>query len=186
MMTLTLSRRARPALGLPAMAASGLLRTADGASQTHSSIHPYLQVEQVLTADFNGGDVLTYTGVGGGVTADISSRRVQATIAYDYQRRISWNDRLSDEDVHTGLAAVHVDAVPGLLTLDAGAIAARGHNDIGRPVPGLRTTDSPATAEIYAVYGGPSLSNPCEPAAGKAAYRPGHLHCEHHRLPARP
>jgi hypothetical protein len=186
MMNFSLSRRARRALGLAAMAASGLLLSADGASQTHSSIHPYLQIEQVLTADFNGGDVLTYTGVGGGVTADISTRRVQATIAYDYQRRIAWNDRLADQDVHTGLAAVHVDAVPGLLTLDAGAIAARGHNDISRPVPGLRTTDNPNTAEIYAVYGGPSLSTHAGPVAVNASYRLGYVYVDDHSLAGGP
>jgi hypothetical protein len=172
----------RRGLGLAAMAASAMLLSADGDSQTRSSFHPYLQVEQVLTADFNTGDVLTYTGVGGGVTAEVSTRRVQATIAYDYQHRVSWNDRLKDNDVHTGLAAVHVDAVPGLLTFDAGALAARGHNDIRRPVPGLRTIDSPNTAEIYSVYAGPSLSTHAGPVAVNAAYRLGYVYVDDHSL----
>jgi len=169
---------ARRYLGLAAMAASALLLTADGDSQTRSSIHPYLQIEQVLTADFNTGDVLTYTGVGGGVTATIATRRVQAVIAYDYQRRIAWNHDISDEDVHTGLAAVHVEAVPGVLSLDAGAIAARGHNDIRRPVPALRTVDSPNTAEIYSVYGGPTLNTHAGPVAIGAAYRLGYVYVD--------
>ena len=176
----------RRAFGLAAMAASALLLSADGATQTRSSIHPYLQVEQVLTADFNTGDVLTYTGVGGGVTAEVSTRRVQATIAYDYQHRISWNDRLKDNDVHTGLAAVHVEAVPGVLTFDAGALAARGHNDIRRPVPGLRTIDSPNTAEIYSVYAGPTLSTHAGPVAVNAAYRLGYVYVDDHSVAGGP
>src|SRR3954453_7031001 len=151
--------------GLAAMAASALLLSADGDSQTHSSIHPYLQIEQVLTADFNTGDTLTYTGVGGGVTATIATRRVQAVIAYDYQRRIAWNHDIKDEDVHTGLAAVHVDAVPGVLSLDAGAIAARGHNNTRRPGTALPPVDTPNTAEIFSVYGGPTLNPHAGPVA---------------------
>src|SRR4051812_50228066 len=73
-------------LGLAAMAASALLLSADGDSQTHSNIHPYLQIEQVLTADFNTGDVLTYTGVGGGVTATIATRRGPGGVAPPFQR----------------------------------------------------------------------------------------------------
>ena len=52
-------------------------------------ISPYLEIQHVLSADFNGGDVLTYTGVGGGVNAEVATRRVTATIAYNYQRRIA-------------------------------------------------------------------------------------------------
>src|SRR5919202_6219537 len=115
----------RGALCLAALGASALVFATPGDSQTHTSVHPYLEVQQVLTADFNDGDVLTYTGVGGGIEASVQSRRVTATISYDYQRRIAWNKHIRDQDVHTGLAAAHVELVPGTLSIDAGAIATR-------------------------------------------------------------
>ena len=172
----------RRALGLTAIAASATLLAADGDGQTRSSVHPYLEIQQVLTADFNGGDVLTYTGVGGGIEATVENRRVTATIAYDYQRRISWDGDIADDDVHTGLAAVHIDAVPELLAIDAAAIATRTHADIRRPVPGVRTTDDRNTAEVYSAYVGPTLNTHAGPLTIGAAYRLGYVYVDDHSL----
>jgi hypothetical protein len=117
---------------LPLAAAASLSLVAGSGvhGEPRTRITPYIEVQQVLTADFSGGDVLTYTGVGGGVDASVATRRVQATISYNYQRRFGWSGDLKDHDVHSGLAAVHVEAVPGLLSFDAGAMAARSHADI--------------------------------------------------------
>jgi hypothetical protein len=175
-------RFVRRPLGLAALAASTLLLTATGDTQTRSSIHPYLEIQQVLTADFNSGDVLTYTGVGGGIQADIQSRRVQATIAYDYQHRISWGHDIEDDDVHSGLAVIHIDAIPELLAIDAGAMAARTHADLGRPVPGLRTVDDPNVAEVYSAYAGPTLNTHVGPLAVGAAYRLGYVYVDDHSV----
>ncbi|MBV8687899.1 MAG: hypothetical protein JOZ90_17210 [Alphaproteobacteria bacterium] len=181
-----LKRLPRRALGAAALAGAMTLLAADGDSQTRSSVHPYLEIQQVATADFNGGDVLTYTGIGGGIDATIQSRRVTATIAYDYQHRIAWNRDLADDDVHTGLAAVHIDAVPGLLALDAAAVATRTHADIGRPVPGLRTGDDPNVAEVYSAYAGPTLNTHAGPVAIGAAYRLGYVYVDDHSLAGGP
>ncbi|HEY0413565.1 MAG TPA: hypothetical protein VGD66_10520 [Allosphingosinicella sp.] len=175
-------RFTRRATGLAALAASVVLLAADGDGQTRSSVHPYLEFQQVLTADFNNGDVLTYTSVGGGLNANVESRRVTATIAYDYQHRFSWNGDIQDEDVHTGLAAIHVEAVPQVLSFDAAAIATRGHADIRRPVPGLRTVDDPNQAEIYSAYAGPTLNTHAGPVTIGAAYRLGYVYVDDHSL----
>ncbi|PSJ39864.1 porin family protein [Allosphingosinicella deserti] len=147
----------------------------NGAGRT--SVHPYLQIEQVLTADFNDGDVLTYTGVGGGVEASYEGRRVTATISYDYQRRIGWNGDVEDDDSHSGLAAVHFDAVPGVLSLDAGAMAARASADPRQPVPNFRAADNGA-AEVYSAYAGPTLSTHAGPLNVNAAYRLGYVYVD--------
>ena len=152
----------------------------DGAPRTR--IQPYLEIQQVLTADFNGGDVLTYTGVGGGVNAEVATRRVTATISYNYQRRIAWNDRISDDDVHSGIAALHVDAIPGMLGFDAGAMAARSSSDPRFPVAGLDTVDDPGVAEIYSAYAGPTLNTRAGPLKVGAAYRLGYVFVDDHSL----
>jgi hypothetical protein len=162
---------------VPITAAAGFSLVAGGAVQgePRTRLTPYLEVQQVVTADFSGGDVLTYTGVGGGVDGNISTRRVQATISYNYQRRIGWNGNLDDSDSHSGLAAVHIDAVPGLLAFDAGAMAARTHSDIRLPVPTARTLDDPNVAEIYSAYAGPTLSTRAGPVTIGASYRLGYV-----------
>ena len=165
----------RSLIGIAAVA--GLSLVASGALQgkPRSRVTPYLEVQQVLTADFSGGEVLTYTGVGGGVDASIATRRVQATIAYNYQRRIGWNGGLDDSDVHSGIAAAHVDVVPGMIGFDAGAMAARTGADIRVPIAGSRSIDDPNSAEIYSAYAGPSLSTRAGPVAVNASYRLGYV-----------
>jgi hypothetical protein len=150
--------------------------------EPRTSIHPYLQVEQVATMDFDRGEVLTYTGVGGGINANVATRRVQATISVDYQHRVGWNERLSDNDVVSGLAAAHFEAVPGVLSIDAGAMAARTHADIRLPIPNARTIDSSNVAEIYSAYAGPTLTTHAGPVAIGASYRLGYVKVDDHSL----
>jgi len=170
----------RGVLALAALAASGLVLATPGDSQTHTSVHPYLEIQQVLTADFNGGDVLTYTGVGGGIDATVTGRRVTATINYDYQRRIEETGKLRSHDVHTGLAAAHVDLVPSVLAFDAGAIATRGHTDISAPAAALRTSDDGRLADVYSAYAGPTLNSHVGPVTVGAAYRLGYVYVDDH------
>ncbi|HEX8223223.1 MAG TPA: hypothetical protein VF605_05350 [Allosphingosinicella sp.] len=166
-------------------AAAGLSLVAGAAAvqgEPRSSIHPYLEVQQVATMDFDTGEVLTYTGIGGGIDANISTRRVQAMVSANYQRRVGWNDRLEDQNVISGMAAVHVDAVPGLLAFDAGAMAARTHADVRFPVPTARTIDSAGIAEVYSAYAGPTLSTRAGPVAVNASYRLGYVKVDDHSL----
>jgi hypothetical protein len=166
-------------------AATGVSLVAGAAavqSEPRTSIHPYLEVQQVVTADFDRGEVLTYTGIGGGIDASVATRRVQATVSYNYQHRVGWNDKIEDGDVHSGLAAVHVEAVPGVLAFDAGAMAARTHADIRRPVPTARTIDSSNVAEIYSVYAGPTLTTHAGPVAVGASYRLGYVKVDDHSV----
>jgi hypothetical protein len=171
----------RSLLGIAAVASVSLLAGAAAVQgEPRTSIHPYLEVQQVATMDFDRGEVLTYTGVGGGIDASVATRRVQATISANYQHRVGWNDKTSDSDVVSGLAAVHVDAVPGVLALDAGAMAARTHSDIGLAVP--RTFDGSNVAEIYSVYAGPTLTTHAGPVAIGASYRLGYVKVDDHSL----
>ena len=172
-----LARRAITLAGLGAavMAAGGA--DAQG-QQRRVSVHPYIEIQQAITADFTGGDTLTYTGIGAGIDASIATRRVQATISYNYQHQVGWNKRTRNNDVHTGLAAVHFDALPGTLAFDAGAVATRSHDDINRPLPALRTVNDPSIAQIYGVYGGPTLSTHAGPLTVGASYRLGYVHVD--------
>jgi hypothetical protein len=166
----------RSLLAVAGLASVSLLAGAAAVQgEPRTSVHPYLEVQQVATIDFDRGEVLTYTGVGGGVDAAVATRRVQATISANYQHRVGWNDRLEDNDVVSGLAAVHVDAVPGVLGFDAGAMAARSHADIRVPVPAARTIDSANVAEIYSAYAGPTLTTHAGPVAIGASYRLGYV-----------
>lgn len=169
-----LKRFARTALGLSGLAA-GLALASVPSATARTEVTPYLEVQQVLSADLNeGGDVLTYTSLAGGIDASASTRRVEAQISYRYERRISWNDDLGDDDVHSGIAQARVKLTPGL-SLDAGGLAARSRADGQGPIFGFNTVDDPNAAEVYSVYAGPTLSTRVGPLSVGAAYRLGYV-----------
>jgi hypothetical protein len=178
----SLQRLALRALGLAGVAGGVALTAAAVQGEPRADIQPYLEVQTVLEADFNGGDVLTYTSVGGGIDASIATRRVQATISYNYQHRIGWGDNLADDDVHSGLAAARVAVVPGVLNFDAGAIAVRTQSDVRSPVSPFRNSDDSNAVELYSVYAGPTLSTHAGPVAIGASYKLGYVTVDDHNL----
>jgi len=160
-------------LGLAALVAAAASPLA-----AERSITPYIDVQQVLDADLNGGgDVLTYTALAAGVDAAVSNRQVNATVSYRYERRIPWNNHLDNQDVHTGLARASVRlATP--LTLDAGAIATRTRSDIRGAAPVFLTGNSSNISQVYGGYVGPTLSTTAGPLQIGASYQLGYVRAD--------
>lgn len=142
-----------------------------GAVRVRSSIHPYLEIAQVVSAELDSGDVLTYTSVAAGVDAQIHTRRVNVALGYRYQRNIEWQDNVGDTDIHSGVALVNVQVVPGVLSFDAGGLATRTGGE-GRAVG---VTDRDASVEVYSAYAGPTLTTHAGPVSINAAYRLGYV-----------
>jgi hypothetical protein len=145
--------------------------------RVRTEIHPYLEVSQVLSADLDGGETLTYTSLAVGVDGQVQTQRVTAQISYRYERDIDWNSGGVDRDAHSGLAAINVQLVPGALQLDAGGLATRTGGD-GR-VLGVTNRDS--TVDVYSAYVGPTLSTHAGPLAINASYRLGSVWVDDHR-----
>jgi hypothetical protein len=138
---------------------------------SRGEIRPYLEVNQVVSAELNGGDTLTYTTVAAGVDGSIQTRRVRASMSYRYERHIEWSGDVADQDSHSGIAAISADVVPGAVTFDAGAMAARTAGE-GRA---LGVTDRDPAVEVYAGYAGPTVSTHAGPVAVNASYRLGYV-----------
>ena len=136
-----------------------------------SEIHPYLEVAQVVSAELDSGDTLTYTSLAAGVDGNIRTRRVTVSIGYRYQRNIEWQGDVGDTDVHSGVAMVNAQIVPGVLAFDAGALATRTGGE-GRA---LGVTDRDASVEVYSAYAGPTLSTHAGPVSVNANYRLGYV-----------
>ena len=139
--------------------------------RARSEFHPYLEVAQVVSAELDGGDTLTYTSLAAGVDGQIHTRRVNIAIGYRYQRNIEWNGNVGDSDVHSGVALVNAQIVPGTLSFDAGALATRTGGE-GRAVG---VTDRDASVEVYSAYAGPTLTTHAGPVSVNAAYRLGYV-----------
>ena len=141
-------------------------------------VAPYIEVGQVLTADLNqGGDVLTYSTVAAGVDASVEGRIVSGQVSYRYEHRFAYDDRLTDSDVHSGLARVAAKVAPGL-GFDAGAVATRARSDIRGAAPGVLVGNVANISQIYSVYGGPTLGTHVGPVGVSGSYRYGYTKAE--------
>jgi uncharacterized protein (PEP-CTERM system associated) len=183
-----LKRWALHALGLAGIGAGLAVAAAIPATaqRQRTQIVPYLEVDQVLSADLNGGDVLTYTSLAAGIDARTKSRRVEAQISYRYERRIGWDDNLADDDVHTGLAAMRAELVPNVLTFNAGALATRSGINGSGPVFGFSGAGSENLTDVYSLYAGPDFSSKVGPLDVTASYRFGYVKVDDHRFDGLP
>lgn len=143
-----------------------------------TQVSPYIEASQVLVADLgDGGDVLTYSTLSAGVDASVETRRVQVQVSYQYQRRFDYDDKLADEDIHSGLARANVVVAPGV-TIEGGAIATRTRSDIRGDA--LNTTQGNVhnVSQVFSAYAGPSVATHIGPAFANAAYRLGYTKVE--------
>ncbi|WP_294328722.1 MULTISPECIES: hypothetical protein [Alphaproteobacteria] len=141
-------------------------------------VSPYIEAGQVLLADLNDGDVVTYTQLTAGVDATITTQRVQVQANYQYQRLIDWGDDFGNGDVHSGLARANVQ-ITRWLNLEGGAIATRAQGDTrGGGFGPLVNASNVNTAQVYGLYAGPSVNTRVGPFAVNGTYQFGYVKAE--------
>jgi hypothetical protein len=138
------------------------------------TVTPYLEVDQVLTADLkNGGDVLTYTALAAGVDASVATRRVEVAASARYERRLAWNKSSGDQDVVSGIARGRVEVANGF-NLEAGGLASRSRLDSRGAANGILVGDADNVANVYSVYAGPTVATKVAGLDVGAGYRYGY------------
>jgi len=140
-------------------------------------VAPYIELGQVVTADLNTDEVLTYSQVAVGVDAGISSNRAEGQISYRYERRIDWDEDVGDQDIHTGLARGSVNVARGL-SVEGGALATRTRSDIRGSAPGNLAGNVDNITQVYSLYAGPSVSTNVGPVQVAASYFAGYTKVE--------
>lgn len=134
-------------------------------------VTPYLGVDQVVLAPLTGnGDVLTYTNVTAGLTAQVQTRRLEAVADVQYNRSFGWGGEATDQDVISGIVSGQYGLSRGL-TLNAGALATRIRTD---GLSGAATLNDSQTAQVYAGYVGPSYAGSFGDLDVTASYRLGY------------
>lgn len=138
------------------------------------NITPYLEVDQILTADLkNGGDVLTYTALAAGVDAAVVTRRVEVAASVRYERRLAWNKSIDDQDVVSGVVRGRVEVANGF-NLEGGALASRSRVDSRGAANGILAGDADNVANVYSVYAGPTVATRVGGLDVGAGYRFGY------------
>ena len=143
----------------------------------HKVIAPYIEIGQVVTADLRSDDVLTYSTVAAGIGASVHTRQADVQLSYRYERRISYQKKVGDDDVHSGLVRAAVQVAPGV-SLEAGAIATRVRSDIRGAAPGTLAGNVDNISQIYSAYAGPTLATHAGPVGIAASYRYGYTKAE--------
>ena len=162
---------------LPLLLASVAACSACPAFAQSRQISPYIEAGQVLTADLQSGDVLTYSSLAAGVDASVQTQRVEVQLSYRYEHRVAWDDEIGDESVHSGLARAAVKLAPGL-SVEGGALATRARTDIRGAAPGNLAGDPANVSQVYSAYAGPTYATRVGPATLNAAYRFGYTKVE--------
>lgn len=162
------------ALAIAALGTGALCAT-PAAAERHKKrvdISPYIEIGQVVTADVQNDDVLTYTTVAAGLDTSIHTRRAEVQISYRYEHRFSESGTLTDSDVHTGLARANVHLLP-MLSVEGGAIATRARADVRGAAPGILAGNTPNISQIYSVYAGPTFGTDVGLFGVSGSYRYG-------------
>ncbi|GAA4039117.1 preprotein translocase subunit YajC [Parerythrobacter jejuensis] len=146
-----------------------------------ATVTPYIEVSQVVLAELSpNDDVVTFSQVAAGVDASVQGRNNGGSVSLRYERNIGYGDAALDSDTVTGIARGYASVVPQVLTVEAGALAARTQVDNGggaslNPVEGLGAEDE---SRIYSAYAGPNLATKVGEVAVSANYRFGYTRVE--------
>ena len=141
-------------------------------------VTPYIEAQQVVTAELSpGNEVLTYSALSAGIEANLTGRNSQAAVSLRYERRFGYgSNRVPDSDVITGVARGSLAIVPRVLTLEAGAMAARmSVENNGATLTGREGT---STSQVYGAYIGPALRTELGALQVEASYRFGYSRVE--------
>lgn len=165
-----------------AIAATAIAALPASGQEHRKSIEPYIDAAQVLVADFESDEVLTYTSVGVGIDASVQTRRVEVQLAYKYEHRFSYRRDVADDDTHSGLARAAIRVARGL-TLEGGALATRTRSDIRGDAPGNLVGNVRNVSQVYSAYAGPTFHAGNGPVNVSAAYRFGYTKVEAPDIP---
>jgi hypothetical protein len=157
------------------LGAVALASSPAGAQDRKVNVTPYLGVDQTVMVPLKGGgDVLTYTNVTAGVTAELRTRRVEAMADVQYNHSFGWGREATDQDVISGIVSGQYAVSPGL-TLNAGGLATRVRTD---GLSGAATLNDSLTSQVYAAYAGPSYATSLGDVDVTASYRLGYARVE--------
>ncbi|SCW44428.1 uncharacterized protein, PEP-CTERM system associated [Sphingobium faniae] len=146
----------------------------DGNGQ-RTDVAPYLAIDQVVLAPLKGGgDVVTYTAITAGVTAQFQSRRVEAVADVQYSHLFGWGGDFADQDIISGIVSGRINLARGL-AFDAGALGTRARTD---GYSGASSFGGGYSSQVYAAYAGPSYADRLGIFDVTAAYRLGYARVE--------
>ena len=149
-----------------------------GSGGRNVQVSPYIEASQLVVAELSpGDDVVTYTQVAAGVDASVQGRNNGASVSVRYEYNVGYGNNV-DTDTISGVARGYASIIPQVLTVDAGALAARTRVDGSGGATLSPLINEGSDSQVYSVYGGPSLATRAGDADVTANYRIGYNRVE--------
>lgn len=135
------------------------------------SIHPYLEVGQVLTQDFRADDVLTYSTLSVGADASVRRARTEVQLNYRYDRHIGWGKDLADHDAHYGMGRARTDLIRDHLSLEGGLLGTRTRQSFRGDALGDGVLNDANSSQLFSAYIAPEARSQIGLVDMSARYR---------------
>ena len=144
-------------------------------------VQPYIEVSQAVLAELSPGDeVVTFTQVAAGVDVSVQGRNNGGSASVRVEQNIGYGDLAADSTSVTGVARGYASVVPQVLTVEAGALAARTEveNGGGSRLNAVDGIERDSESRVYSAYAGPNLSTRVGDVDVSANYRFGYTRVE--------
>lgn len=137
--------------------------------------NPYIEASQIVVAELSpGDDVVTFSQIAVGVDASITGRNNGGSVSVRYERTFGYEDASVNSGTLTGIARGYAKLVPQVLTVKAGALAARTRVDTNGGTTLNALTGDSAVSTTYSAYAGPNLHTSAGDVEINANYRIGY------------
>ena len=177
--------------GVAAMALAGPAHAQDGEGSSdrvergersggarNVRIEPYIEASQLVVAELSpGDDVVTFTQLAAGIDTSVTGRNTGASVSIRYEYNVGYGDALDSSTVSC-VARAYTAVGPQLLTVEAGALAARTRVDGNGAVTPNPLINQGSDSRVYSVYAGPTLATRAGDVDVSAAYRIGYTKVE--------
>ncbi|WP_253343432.1 hypothetical protein [Sphingobium sp. OAS761] len=143
----------------------------DSRADRRVDILPYVGIDQAVMAPLKGGgDILTYTNVTAGISAEVQNRRIEAAVDVEYNHSFGWGSQAPDQDVLSGVAHANINVARGL-SFQTGGLATRVRTD---GLSGALPQRDTYTSQVWAAYAGPSYTTQIGDISVNGSYRLGY------------
>ncbi len=150
-----------------------------GAATRQVRVAPYIEANQVLTAELSpGDDTVTYTQVATGVDVSVQGRYNGGAASVRYERTFGYDNSVQDSSTLSGVARGYASVVPRAVTVEAGGLATRTRVDSNGAATVGTGRGGKSESRVYSAYAGPNVHTSAGDAEVNANYRVGYTRVE--------
>ena len=162
-------------LGLATLAGAAALSCHAPAAARTLKLDPTFDIRQIASYSDADDETLTYSEVAVGLNGTVDTRRIKASLTYQYGRKFVESGDANRDDRHSLFARADIDVIDNRLSIDAGAFAALLNRDFRGQVSYSPDQDSPNLVQTYSAYIEPHYHQPI-PSVGDLdlTYRVGY------------